>query len=455
MVAPENLMDAVSRLKPRAILLLDTNTVMDAPKLDSYDINSPGPFLLVIPLVVDNELMSVKLGGRDERTKQKASRAWNFLNKLYEGGNPTRGIDLDSGRWLVTAKSPEPPDLGGAEDQQIFRNLGRVDTALLRLAAACAQDCPDTSTVLVTGDRNLTHVSKAQGLSVCRLSDLRSPEVLEKVLVCAGSIRVSNIDFSALLDRDVERPVKISMTLEELRSEGDALIAQGSGRLSYDEARFPFRWTFPYPDLASYEKPDTVDVHELDESAVMSSENLDFMGADEQLPEPVKKFVCSLLEDSARWSDTGKSLQSPLTRLRFNLVWHSAMGTLIGEPYRHRAEIHKKLMSQESVSTYDHLTSQHDRHLRSLQDGTAESFGCAYRSMFQLNEALYGLLGLEEEYDPEGGPLDLVSALIFFLDTALGTWSVGETREAEWVYSPFSWLEHNNEASNDSRQASH
>ena len=66
MVAPENLMDAVSRLKPRAILLLDTNTVMDAPKLDSYDINSPGP-LLVIPLVVDNELL--KLGGRDERTK--------------------------------------------------------------------------------------------------------------------------------------------------------------------------------------------------------------------------------------------------------------------------------------------------------------------------------------------------------------------------------------------------
>ena len=77
----------------------------------------------------------------------------------------------------------------------------------------------------------------------------------------------------------------ISMTLEELRSEGDALIAQGSGRLSYDEARFPFRWTFPYPDLASYE-PDTVDVHELDESAVMSSENLDFMGADSNSRNP-------------------------------------------------------------------------------------------------------------------------------------------------------------------------
>ena len=267
--------------------------------------------------------------------------------------------------------------------------------------------------------------------SVCRLSDLRSPEVLEKVIVCAGSIRVSDIDFSALLDRDVERPVKISMTLEELRSEGDALIAQGSGRLSYDEARFPFRWTFPYPDLAPHEKLDTVDIHELNESAVMSSENLDFMGTDEQLPEPVKSFVCGVLEDSARWSDTGKSLQSPLTRLRFNLVWHSAMGMLIGEPYRYRAETHKKLISGELVSRYDQLSGQHDLHLRSLQDGTTESFGCAYRSMFHLHEALAELLGWKEEYDSGEGPLDLDSALIYFLDTTLRTWSVGETQEVD------------------------
>ena len=77
MEAPENLVEAVNRLKPRAMLLLDTNTIMDAPWLQSYEINAPGPFLVVVPRAVDNELMSVRRGGKDERTRQKASRAYN------------------------------------------------------------------------------------------------------------------------------------------------------------------------------------------------------------------------------------------------------------------------------------------------------------------------------------------------------------------------------------------
>ena len=447
MVAPENLVDAVNRVKPRATLLLDTNTIMDAPKLDF--INASGPFLLVVPQVVDNELMSVRRGGKSEQSKRKASRAWSSVSKLYKRGNPARGIDLGNNLWLVTASSPRLPDSRSTEEEQILGNLGKVDAALLRLASACALDCPATSTLLVTGDRNLTHVARAQGLIVCQLSNLRSSEALEQAILCARPSGVSDVDFSSLLDLDEERTVKISMTLEEVRSEGAALVARGSGRLGYDETQYPFRWTFPYTNLATYKNLGMVDIHQLEENAAMPLENLDFMGADEQIPESLKNVVCGILEGSSGWSGTEKSLQSPLTQIRFNLEWHSAMGQLIGQPCGCGFETRKRLISPEKVETYEQLSSQHDRHLERLKDGTSENFGRAYRSMFQLREALADLLGWDKEYDPELGPWDLESALIHFLETALRTWPVGESIEMERIHRPFSWPEQGDDKSLD------
>ena len=62
----------------------------------------PGPFLLVVPGIVDLELMSVMRGGKDEETRQKASRAYGYLGKLYEQGNQAIGIELRADRWLIT-----------------------------------------------------------------------------------------------------------------------------------------------------------------------------------------------------------------------------------------------------------------------------------------------------------------------------------------------------------------
>ena len=436
MEAPENLVEAVNRLKPRAMLLLDTNTIMDAPWLQSYEINAPGPFLVVVPRAVDNELMSVRRGGKDERTRQKASRAYNVTYNLYARGNPAAGIDLGNDRWLITVSSPRLRNSNSLEDDQVLRNLGRVDAALLRLAAACAQDCPDAPALLITRDKDLARAAKIQGLSVCPLSDLRSSEALEKMLL---DERPSKIPDIAAVFSDEERPVNIAMTLEELRSDGGDLIARGSGRLAYDEDRFPFRWTFPYKNLASYKNLGEVDIHEIADAVVMPPENVDFMGADEKIPEPVKQFVCGMLEESGRWGWVSWALQSPLTQVRFNLEWLTAMGGMRDELYRPRAETHKRLISPEEAGRYDKLSIQHDRHMQSLLNGTAKSVGRAYRSAFQLSKALCDLLGFDEEmYDMgEWDPNDLESVLIYFLDVALGTWSVGETREQEHIYRPF------------------
>ena len=106
-------------------------------------------------------------------------------------------------------------------------------------------------------------------------------------------------------------------------------------------------------------------------------------------------------------------------------------------------------MSPEGSVTYDDLSIQHDRHLQSLLDGTAESVGRVYRSVFQLSKALDDLLGQDDVGwdDPgEWNPDDLESVLIHFLDIAMGTWSVGETREQEFTYRPFELPEQEEEA---------
>ena len=80
----------------------------------------------------------------------------------------------------------------------------------------------------------------------------------------------------------------------------------------------------------------------------------------------------------------------------------------------------------------------------SLLEGTAEDVGLVFRSAFKLREELDDLLGWDDEYDNDilgPGPFDLETSLILLLADAVGTWTVGETREKEFPYWPFRWQE--------------
>ena len=470
MKAPENLVDAVNRLKPRAILLLDTNTIMDPPRLERYEINAPGVFLLVVPRTVDLELESVKRGGKDEQTRQKALRAYSYLGELYDRGKLFTGITLANDRWLITVDAP-PPDPNRLEDEQVQRNLGPVDAALLRLAASCERDCPSASTLLITRDNALTRAATTMGLSVCRSSALRSSKALDKMLHDARPNKAQDIDVSALLfahtDPKKEKPVKIEMRLEELRSEGEYLIARGSGLLVYDSERYPFRWTFPYRNIGmawqarvaeerdehtgarfpgnwkpyfGVDEPFWDIVHE----AVMPLENVDFMGGDERIPEPVRRFVCHMLEQEVARDQGG--LHPPHVRVRLVLNFLIAMGEW--GPYDSNVfeELGSQgLKSQEEVDVYNDLCERHNRHIRSLLDGTASSFGDTFRKAFELRKALEDQVNqLDEEAYPFGddtalGMLD--RSLAVLVDDSLRAWSVGETRAGEFTYYPFEWLD--------------
>ena len=451
---PENLMDAVNRLKPQMVLFLDTNVIMNSPRLDrrdKWEINAPGPHLLVIPRIVDIELMSLTRGGKDEDTREKASRACYVTDKLFERGNPTIGIDLGADRWLISVDVPSGPDTTTLEDDLARKILSKVDAALVKLVRACVQGCSDTSVLLVTEDRNCRRFARNGGLSSCRRSDLRSSESLEEMVLDRDPRNALDIeaDVAATVNSDEERHVEIAITLEELRSEGDDLVARGSGGLTYDGKRFPFRWTFPYHNLAIYNwLEDDVPIDA--DTAVMPLENIDFMGADNEIPEDVRRFVCRMLEDAYE----SKDLQSPVTKVRASMLFNSHMGiTRGGAPFDYPlSDKQKKGKKEEDVSRYEELRLSHNQHVKSLYDGSAKSMSEAYRSAFQLSEAIDSFWDgfIDDDYDGDNWNVEL--SLMEFLDVALEAWVVGETREAEFMYRPFAWPEEQEESIEDDEE---
>ena len=437
MEAPQNLVDAVSRIKPRVILVLDTNVIMKFPWLDRLKISTSGPFLLVVPILVDGELVRLRKD-KDEQTRKKASRAHWVTSKLYKQGNPPTGIELGNDRWLITVSAPASAGFNVLEDEQARSDKGKVDAALLRMTAAYTKDFPDVLTLFVTEEHDLRRRASISGLSACQRSDLSSPETFKNVFRETRLNEELNIEDAivALLDPKNKQTLKIAITLEELKSEGDDLVARGTGLLAYDGKRYPYRWTFPYKNLAIYNRL-TDDTPESAWYAVMPLENVDFMGADDEIPEDVRRYVCNILEDAYESNE----LQSPITRVRNSILWHTSMGFTRGVLYGgHSTEVQKEGLTPQEAEEYDELRIQNDRHMHSLFDGSAQSVGREYRSVFQLSEAVDVLLDDEIE-DYHGDWWDLETALIEFLDDALGTWTVGETREAEYAYRPFAWPE--------------
>ena len=449
MEAPKNLVDAVSRLKPQVILVLDTNVVMNNPRLDLYGNEVPTPFILVVPHVVELELRGLKRGSKDKGTREKASRALDSLATLYAQGDASTGIDLGCCRWLISVNVPKNMDSNAQVERLIHKKLGNADAALLKLAEICQNEFLDVLTVLVTEDQSLTLVAILKEQSVFSYSDLQSSGALEELLGTTRPSKVRDLDISELIDFDEERPVKIALTLEELRSDRDYLIGRGSGRLTDGEERYPFRWTFPYQNLAFFNfSKDEIPLSS--EYAVMPLENVDFMGADEGIPEGVRRYVCSMLEDAYE----SKDFQSPITKVRSSMLFNTHMGiTRGGVPFDYPlSEEQKQGRKPEEAEKYEELRIAHNQHVSSLFDGSADNIGEAYRTAFQLSEAIDSLWGssLDEDYDEFNWNVEL--SLIEFLNVALEAWVVGETREAEYTFRPFARPEEKEESHADDEE---
>lgn len=210
----------------------------------------------------------------------------------------------------------------------------------------------------------------------------------------------------------------------------------------------PFRWTFPYIDLGKAEDFESMQEIAWDAGS-MPLENVDLMGADEKIPEQVRRLVCTLLEGSASYNPLpigpGPSLQSPHTQVRLVLgfLFDNEWGPFI--PIQHLPEqLYPELFSKgpDQLAAYDRICALHNQRIRSLLDGTAENIGDTYISVFRSSEQLGSLLGVEpNEIEESWIMATLESGLSSIIYDALDTWAVGETQERELCYQPFAWAE--------------
>ena len=507
MKAPENLVQAVERLKPQAVLLLDTNILMDFPKLESYEIAAPGPFLLVVPEVAYSEVMNItKRKGTDERKKQKARRTIRAMDEVL-GHGVKNGIELANGHWVITCETPARlrfEDMS-IEEHLLWKNLKEVDTALLRLSDACVEDIPNTRTLLVTRDKNLTRSARVKGVPTCPLPDLHSPEGLQKLLTGVRLGGVASIDDIATeLDPAEKRAVKVAMTLKELRGEGDDMIARGSGRLTFSDEEYSFDWKYPYKNVERVEDLDSL--FEILGNTDMPIENLYFEGEDEErVPEQLRLFACSILED-AGWNDLDSTINATLfwseildEGIEWEWFWHRGLYSLLSPQIRIRLAFmymegtlwgySQPILSDEIRQPLDELDDlsqlckeyikcckamisyalpslpskreTHDMFNRAIAkemtkdvtkygDGAADfiaeydgddnedtdrngtgynSIGDAYLKAFHAYKALSEHLGHQTDC--------LDSGLMWLLNVASDSWTVGQTREWESSYRPF------------------
>ena len=485
MKTPENLVKAVKCLNPRAALLLDTNTIMDYPWLKSYEFAAPGLFLLVVPEVVYSEVMGI--AKRKETDQNKRQRAWRTIEAMDQmlGHRVKNGIELANGHWVITVETPARSrfDEMSIEEHLVWKNLGEVDAALLRLASACAEDIPDTRTVLVTKDKDLTRVAGAKGVLTCRLPDLSSTKELEALLPDVRPSEVASIDdITSALDPMKKRPVKIAMTLEGVESGEEYMNARGVGRLAYDGAAYPLRWEYRYKDA---EKLDASSLFEMiGKTGDMPIERLDFMGENvEGIPESVRLFACSMLKEAgwadtwthvqagllARastekylrfvWPDGNYSLQSPIARVRIAFAYMEAIHWGFYCCRKNRKLEWAYQSDGQDDGTVDLLEDYFGR-CEDLMNLTADNiatyfstFSHLYQDAFEMYRELadkVGRLRVRRKQAPEGS-LDILidrvpgrpeegpeSGLKWLLDVALDSWSIGQTREGEFTHSPFS-----------------
>ena len=272
----------------------------------------------------------------------------------------------------------------------------------------------------------------------------------------------------------------VAITLEELISNDDYLVARGTGRLTYDNDRYPFRWRFRYKNVEKepldslwdllltkgagvvlHPAPVLNQLKLLPEYAYeMPLENLDFFDMEERIEEPVRRYACYMLEESAyggdiRWGQTC-SLQPPSVRMRLAFAFMECMdwGCYRGD-VKWSSTVGNPSLSADEWRIIDELYEQYYQCCQRLLNGTAESIPTTYLAAYRAFEALTSQLGDDSDSPATESP---VFGLEWLLNNASDGWSVGDTREYMYTYHPFEELQGAEESQatkeNDEEEAS-
>ncbi len=271
----------VEEKRPPAILIVDTNVLMNEPDFSKWETSIGKPiYVLADTTMVELEYIKTK-----PEPREKAIKAIKSMNNLFQQGKITDGIVIEDVGSFISIPTPKADQLNPELEQldDILKAFKRSDTKFLLLTRECNQLIPNIPTLFLTGEYNLFNIMEANGVPSYMFESFPMSgieEVIKKSLI-------KPIDWDTVLaDMQVtttQNSIVVEATLTTYKSAPkwlgteSLIIAEGYGTMYDGKKNRSFLWTIPFyaRTFASSTKP-------LEETTSdLPPIHLDFLGEDD------------------------------------------------------------------------------------------------------------------------------------------------------------------------------
>lgn len=335
-----NLKKLVDIQSPSAIIVVDTNVLLDNPEFSqwSYDLSNP---IFVLAYSTISELAKLK-DKKGQPSQEKASAVIRALVRLSDQGPAVAGIHLEGGGWLISVLLPPKEVLSAELDKMgsVREAIHEADTTLLVLHRELNRAFPKIPVVSLTGDQFYTFFASELGLLVYQSQSF--PLEVAKWLSVNWPKKAVNMDkeLAEAIQRLDRKKINVKLTLINKRLDRDydfgsddsprrgALIAEGEGVLHQSVLGVVgFIWKLLYKPMTSLVLADHPSVGEADIYEGHSS-NIDispvllinYLGREQEVPESIRDGLASKLcglADPILIDGALPTLQSPVCTAEF------------------------------------------------------------------------------------------------------------------------------------------
>ena len=202
----QNIKKLVDDNKPRAILLVDTNIVMNNPIITKWETDLIEP-IYIFPQVILSELeyLKDKAKKNDAETPEKSKEAIRRFGSFADTGNIDKGIHTNNVGWIISIIEPDSSLINPAlaEKETIKKAFGESDAKMIILFFEVSKCFKHLPVILLTNDKNLSNLAKVQGFLTHEVPEF--PLQLDKWL--ANKELQQPIDFDQVL-RDINKEAK-------------------------------------------------------------------------------------------------------------------------------------------------------------------------------------------------------------------------------------------------------
>jgi len=164
----------VTEKNPQAIILVDTNIVVDNPVFKAWKTDLANP-LFVLPesviYEISNKIHELDKRPNDQESTKTANKfriAWKAIAAMQSKGPMLDGIYIDGIGWFIRLPMPEKGELNNILKQRrygmVINTIGDIDAGLLLIHEELLKAIPSMPVVSLNNDRKCIYFAKEFGL---------------------------------------------------------------------------------------------------------------------------------------------------------------------------------------------------------------------------------------------------------------------------------------------------